>query len=42
MVEAAEEMHLLKEAESHLGKALWENVEGIEALSIEYWNLRRS
>jgi len=41
MSEAAEEMHLLKEAESHLGKAMWENVEGIEALSIEYWNLRK-
>jgi chromosome segregation ATPase len=41
MVEAAEEMHLLKEAESHLGKALWEKIEGIEALSIEYWNLRK-
>jgi chromosome segregation ATPase len=41
MAEAAEELHLLKEAESHLGKALWENVEGIEALSIEYWNLRK-
>jgi chromosome segregation ATPase len=41
MAEAAEEMHLLKEAESHLGKAMWENVEGIEALSVEYWNLRK-
>lgn len=41
MAEAAEEMHLLKEAESHLGKAMWEKVEGIEALSVEYWNLRK-
>jgi chromosome segregation ATPase len=41
MAEAAEETHLLKEAESHLGKALWEDVEGIEALSTEYWNLRK-
>jgi chromosome segregation ATPase len=41
MTEAAEELHLLKEAESHLGKALWENVEEIEALSIEYWTLRK-
>ncbi len=41
MAEAAEETHLLKEAESHLGKALWEKVEGIEALSVEYWNLRK-
>lgn len=41
MAEAAEETHLLKEAESHLGKAIWENVEGIEALTVEYWNLRK-
>ncbi len=41
MAEAADEMHLLKEAESHLGKAMWEKVEGIEALSVEYWNLRK-
>lgn len=41
MAEAAEETHLLKEAESHLGKAMWENVEGIEALTVEYWNLRK-
>lgn len=41
MAEAAEETHLLKEAESHLGKAIWEKVEGIEALSVEYWNLRK-
>jgi DNA repair exonuclease SbcCD ATPase subunit len=40
MAEAAEETYLLKEAESHLGKALWENVKDIEALSTEYWNLR--
>jgi chromosome segregation ATPase len=41
MTEAAEETRLLKEAESHLGKAMWEKVEGIEALSVEYWNLRK-
>lgn len=41
MAEAADEMHLLKEAESHLGKAMWVNVEGIDALSVEYWNLRK-
>ena len=41
MAEAAEETHLLKEAESNLGKAIWENVEGIEALTVEYWNLRK-
>jgi len=39
--DAASEMHLLREAEAHLGAAMWENVEGIEALSVEYWNLRK-
>lgn len=41
MADAASEMHLLREAEAHLGAAIWENVEGIEALSVEYWNLRK-
>jgi len=41
MSDAAGETHLLKEAESHLGKAIWEKVEDIEALSVEYWNLRK-
>jgi len=41
MSDAASEMHLLREAESILGIALWENVGNIEALSVEYWNLRK-
>ena len=41
MADAASEMHLLREAEAHLGAEIWENVEGIEALSVEYWNLRK-
>lgn len=41
MGDAASEMHLLKEAEAHLGEAVWKNVEDIEALSVEYWNLRK-
>ncbi len=41
MGEAASEMHLLKEAEAHLGEAIWEKVENIEELSVEYWNLRK-
>ncbi len=41
MGDAAGEMHLLKEAESYLGKEVWENVEDIEELSVEYWNLRK-
>lgn len=39
--DAASEMHLLREAEAHLGAAIWENVENIEDLSVEYWNLRK-
>lgn len=41
MGDAAGEMHLLKEAEAHLGEAVWKNVEEIEAVSVEYWNLRK-
>ena len=41
MADAASEMHLLREAEAFLGAAIWEKVEGIEALSVEYWNLRK-
>lgn len=41
MADAASEMHLLREAEAQLGAAIWEKVEGIEALSVEYWNLRK-
>lgn len=39
--EAAAEMHLLKDAEAHLGHVVWKNVEHIEEVSVEYWNLRR-
>ena len=41
MGDAATEMHLLREAEAQLGSAIWEKVEGIEELSVEYWNLRK-
>lgn len=41
MADAASEMHLLREAEAQLGAAIWENVENIEELSVEYWNLRK-
>lgn len=41
MGQAAAEMHLLREAEAHLGEAIWRNVEDIENLSMEYWNLRK-
>lgn len=41
MADAAGEMHLLREAETQLGFLVWEKVDGIEELSVEYWNLRR-
>jgi len=41
MGDAASEMHLLREAEAHLGENVWENTEKIEALGSEYWNLRK-
>jgi chromosome segregation ATPase len=41
MSDAANEMHLLRDAETVLGAAVWEHVEKIEELSVEYWNLRR-
>ncbi|MBK1883487.1 hypothetical protein JIN85_13755 [Luteolibacter pohnpeiensis] len=41
MTDAASEMHLLREAEAHLGEIIWDRVENIEALSVEYWNLRK-
>ncbi len=41
MGDAASEMHLLREAETQLGIAIWEKVEKVEALSVEYWNLRK-
>jgi chromosome segregation ATPase len=41
MSDAASEVHLLREAEAYLGHAVWEKVEKIERLSVEYWNLRK-
>lgn len=41
MADAASEMHLLREAEAQLGTLVWAKVEGIEELSVEYWNLRK-
>lgn len=41
MADAASEMHLLREAEAHLGHLVWEKVGSIEELSVEYWNLRK-
>lgn len=41
MAEAAAEMHLLREAEQVLGQSVWERVEEVEELGVEYWNLRK-
>lgn len=41
MAEAASEMHLLREAEQVLGHSVWERVEEVEELGVEYWNLRK-
>jgi len=41
MGDAATEMRLLREAEAYLGAMIWEKVEKIEDLSVEYWNLRK-
>ncbi len=41
MADAASEMHLLREAEAYLGEAIWQKVEHVEKLSVEYWNLRK-
>lgn len=35
------ESNLLREAETFLGEAIWQKTENIEALSMEYWNLRK-
>ena len=41
LADASSEMNLLREAEFHLGQHLWEKIEPIEDLSVEYWNLRK-
>ncbi len=41
MADAASETHLLRDAELHLGLALWEKCEKLEDLSVEYWNIRK-
>jgi len=39
--EAADEAHLLRQAEEILGEEIWEKTEDIEAINVEYWNLRK-
>ncbi len=38
---AAAELHLLREAEEILGRLAWRDIEELEDLSVEYWNLRK-
>lgn len=41
LTEASFEMHLMQDGEEILGAYCWKNIENIEELSMEYWNLRR-
>lgn len=41
LLEASSEMGLLREAEYQLGLRLWEKIEPVEEMSVEYWNLRK-
>lgn len=41
MADAATETHLLRDAELHLGLALWEQCDNIDEVSVEYWNIRK-
>jgi chromosome segregation ATPase len=41
LADASSEMNLLREAEYQLGSRLWENIEPVDELSVEYWNLRK-
>lgn len=41
LADATNEALLLKEAETFLGAAIWRHAESVQALSMEYWNLRK-
>ena len=41
LTDAAFESHLMQDGEEILGAYCWKNIENIEELSMEYWNLRR-
>ena len=41
MTDAAFETHLMQDGEELLGRYCWKNIEEIEDLSMEYWNIRR-
>lgn len=39
--EGSQEIHLLRDAELFLGQMVWQKVENVEELGVEYWNLRK-
>jgi len=41
LTDAAYEMHLMQDGEELLGAFCWQEIEGIDDLSHEYWNLRQ-
>ncbi len=41
MTESANELYLMQDGEEILGGLCWKNVEQIDEISMEYWNLRR-
>jgi chromosome segregation ATPase len=41
LADATTETHLLKEAETFLGEAIWRDTENVQNLSMEYWNLKK-
>ncbi|MFT6864762.1 MAG: putative nucleic acid-binding Zn-ribbon protein [Akkermansiaceae bacterium] len=41
LTDASFEMHLMQDGEEILGAYCWRNIEDIEELSMEYWNIRR-
>ncbi|BDS07680.1 hypothetical protein NT6N_27200 [Oceaniferula spumae] len=41
LAEAADELHLLRQAEEILGEDVWEQTEAVEDISVEYWSLRK-
>ena len=41
LMEAADETHLLYQAEEILGEFVWKQAEDIEKISVEYWSMRK-
>ena len=41
LTEAADELHLLRQAEEILGEEIWEHMETVDEVGVHYWNLRK-